>query len=63
MLCDSFCSAASPLFNSSFQTVYRIHWSLLRGELLKSAIERLAPDIVILQMVERELLTPSFGLE
>lgn len=63
MLCDSFCVAASPLFNANFQTVYRVDWSQMKGELLRSTIERLQPDIVVLHMIERHLWEPDFGLE
>lgn len=58
MICDSFCRAHSGLFNASFQTVYRIHWFQLEGEILKDSLARLQPDIVIFQLVERNLLAP-----
>jgi hypothetical protein len=63
MLCDSFCTSASNLFSASFQDVHRTHWSSLRGEILKNYLDRLKPDLVILQMVERNILNSSVGFD
>ena len=60
MLCDSFCATHSELFNASFQTVYRIHWSQMSGERLKETLQQLRPDLVIYQSVERALLQHDF---
>ncbi len=57
MLCDSFCTASSAMFTASFSTVYHVHWQFLDSETLSQYLETLAPDIVILQMVERNMLT------
>ncbi|WP_323007064.1 alginate O-acetyltransferase AlgX-related protein [Pseudorhodobacter sp.] len=61
-LCDSFCTATSSLLNASFQTVYRIPWANLSETELRDEIKRLSPDIVMLQVVERLLLSPQIGL-
>ncbi len=61
MLCDSFCTRSSSLFNATFRTVYRVHWKFLDRKTLSRHIETLAPDIVILQMVERDMLTFGDG--
>ncbi len=61
MLCDSFCTSSSSLFNATFKTVYRVHWKFLDRKKLSHYIETLAPDIVILQMVERDMLTYGSG--
>lgn len=63
MLCDSFCSAHSTLFNTSFQTVHRAHWKKLRGQQLRNYIADLAPDMVLVQIVERDLLSPLIGID
>ena len=63
MLCNSFCAAHSELFNASFQTVYRIHWSQMSGETLKKTLHQLRPDLVIYQSVERALLQHDFSLD
>lgn len=62
MLCDSFCAASSSLFNASFKTVYRVHWNYLDDAALNRNLETLAPDIVVLQVVERDVLAVSLGL-
>lgn len=63
MLCDSFCASASALFNATFKSVHSVHWELLRGQNLQEYLDLLAPDIVILQIVERKILSGSYGLE
>ena len=62
MICDSFCVAHSGLFNASFKTVYRIHWRQLQGGFLKEGLARLQPDIVIFQILERNILEPVLTL-
>lgn len=57
MLCDSFCTSSSSLFNATFTTVYRVHWKYLDDRMLSRLLGTLAPDLVILQMVERGILT------
>jgi alginate O-acetyltransferase complex protein AlgJ len=63
MLCDSFCTAHSELFNASFKTVYRIHWSQVLGAHLQETLERLKPDIVIYQAVERTVFLHDIKLD
>jgi hypothetical protein len=61
MLCDSFCHATSPLFDATFETVYRVHWKFLDGDALRRFVADVQPDIVILQMVERSALSYGEG--
>lgn len=61
MLCDSFCTASSALFNASFAELYRVHWKFIDDAALERYLERLAPGIVILQMVERDSLSLGLG--
>ncbi|MEI4262924.1 alginate O-acetyltransferase AlgX-related protein [Roseovarius sp. D0-M9] len=61
MLCDSFCTASSALFNASFTEVYRVHWKFIDDRALERYLGTLAPDIVILQMVERDALSLGLG--
>jgi alginate O-acetyltransferase complex protein AlgJ len=56
LLCDSFCTASSRLFDASFRTVYRVHWKYTDAQLLETLLATLQPDIAILQVVERDLL-------
>ena len=62
MLCDSFCTAHSELFNASFKTVYRIHWAQVLGTRMTETLERLKPDIVIYQTVERAVFAQDLSL-
>jgi hypothetical protein len=61
MLCDSFCTAPSALFNASFAEVYRVHWQFIDDRALERYMATLNPDIVILQMVERDTLKLGLG--
>ncbi len=63
MLCDSFCHAGSSLFTASFTTVYHAHWKHLDDTALERHLAAFAPDIVILQMVERDVAIFSLGRE
>jgi alginate O-acetyltransferase complex protein AlgJ len=62
MLCDSFCTAHSELFNASFKAVYRIHWSQVLGARMAETLERFKPDIVIYQTVERVVFLHDLSL-
>ncbi|MFX0546378.1 alginate O-acetyltransferase AlgX-related protein [Roseovarius sp. S1116L3] len=61
MLCDSFCIAPSTLYNASFAEAYYIHWKFIDDRALGRYLQRLSPDIVILQMVERDSLSLGLG--
>jgi len=61
MLCDSFCAASSPLFNASFAEIWHVHWKFIDDRALQRYLRALAPDIVILQMVERDALSLDLG--
>lgn len=61
-LCDSFCGAASPLMNASFAEVHMIHWSKMERPEFPDYVAAMAPDIVVMQMVEREFLNPAIEM-
>ena len=54
-LCDSFGLANSQLYNETFNTVWRFHLSYTNGGVLANFIKENKPDIVIYQIVERDL--------
>lgn len=62
MICDSFCGANFSLFSNTFRTVYPAHWQELLEQNFSVQIDRLQPDIVIFQLVERNLFDPKFNL-
>lgn len=55
LLCDSFATSNSQLFNSSFKTVWKWHLGHINGLKLASFVDENKPDIVIYQIVERGL--------
>lgn len=57
MLCDSFSTSNSQLFNASFKTVWKWHSGHINGLKLASFIEENKPNIVIYQIVERGLFS------
>ena len=54
-LCDSFGIANSQVYNKTFNTVWRFHLGYANGGMLVDFIEKHKPDIVIYQVVERDL--------
>lgn len=52
---DSFGIANTPLYQATFQTVWRLHLSFFYGKSLARFITKHRPDIVIYQVVERDL--------
>lgn len=52
---DSFSSAPSQLFNSSFNTLWKWHYGHISGEKLADFVLKNKPDIVLYQVVERSL--------
>ncbi len=63
MLCDSFCTAPSTLWNASFSEVHRAHWDHLSDATLEAYIENVRPDLVILQIAERNLDSWRFHIK
>lgn len=55
LLCDSFGTAPSQLYNSSFNEIWKWHYGHINGQKLSEFIEINKPDIVIYQIVERAL--------
>ena len=62
LICDSFCTAHLDLYQNTFRTVHRVHWQHLQGHDLEQQFERLSPDLVIYQLVERDLMRPDLTL-
>ncbi len=56
---DSFSTANSKPYNATFGTLWKFHHSRLYGKQLADFIEKNHPDIVIYQIVERDLYTQS----
>lgn len=56
---DSFSTANSKPYNATFSTLWKIHHSRLHGKPLAKFIKKYKPDIVIYQIVEREIFLPS----
>jgi hypothetical protein len=54
-LCDSFGSANSHMYQETFHTVWRFHLSYANGSMLSTFVKEHKPDIVIYQVVERDL--------
>jgi len=54
-LCDSFGTGNSKLYEETFHTVWRFHISYTKGRFLVDFIQKHKPDIVIYQVVERDL--------
>ena len=54
-LCDSFGLVNSPLYEETFHTLWRFHISYTHGKMLTEFIKKNKPDIVIYQVIERDL--------
>jgi len=60
-LCDSFAGAGagnatnSKLYNASFQTIWKWHFSHINGNKLSDFVNKHKPDFVIYQIAERDL--------
>jgi hypothetical protein len=59
LLGDSFSTATSRLYNAAFGTLWKFHHSRLHGKALAAFVKEHRPDIVIYQIVERDLYTPT----
>ena len=56
---DSFSTANSKPYNATFGTLWKFHHSRLYGKKLANFIEKNQPDIVIYQIVERDLYSQT----
>jgi hypothetical protein len=56
---DSFSTATSQLYNAAFGTLWKFHHSRLYGKSLAEFVQKHKPDLVIYQIVERDLYTPT----
>jgi len=54
-LCDSFGMKNSEIYQKTFHTVWRLHNGYIYGKILANFIQKHKPDIVIYQIVERDL--------
>lgn len=63
LLCDSFCGLNTRLYEASFHRLYRARWQKLRDTELRDQIKRIKPDIVILQLVERQVMGLPIGIK
>lgn len=54
-LCDSYSEAGSQLYNETFNTIFKLHYKYLYGQQLQEFVNKNKPDIVIYQIVERNL--------
>jgi len=54
-LCDSFGTGNSKLYEETFNTIWRFHISYSHGSFLADFIKEHKPDVVIYQVVERDL--------
>ena len=54
-LCDSFGLVNSQLYEETFNTVWRFHLTYANGGMLANFIQEHKPDVVIYQVIERDL--------
>ena len=59
LLCDSFGTANSKLYNETFKTIWKFHYSHISGNELSDFVLKNKPDIVIYQVIERDLYNSS----
>ncbi|MEA3456485.1 MAG: hypothetical protein U9R26_08235 [Campylobacterota bacterium] len=57
---DSFSTANSKLYNAAFGTLWKFHHSRIYGKKIADFIAKNQPDIVIYQIVERDLYSQTF---
>lgn len=57
-ICDSFATANSQIFNLTFKYLYKFHYVHLNGSKLNDFVTLIKPNIVIYQIVERDLFNP-----
>jgi alginate O-acetyltransferase complex protein AlgJ len=55
LLCDSFGFANSQLYSMTFNTIWTFHYNQINGQPLADFIDKQKPNIVIYQIVERQL--------
>lgn len=55
LICDSFGSAHSQIYNDTFRTIWKWHYSHMNGNFMADFVRKNKPDIVIYQLVERAL--------
>jgi hypothetical protein len=59
LLSDSFSTANSKPYNAAFSTIWKLHQGRIHGKELADFVEKHQPDIVIYQIVERDLYSPT----
>lgn len=63
LVCDSFASANSKLYNATFSTIWKFHHNRIYGENLAKFVDIHKPDIVIYQLIEREFYDDSIVMK
>lgn len=54
-ICDSYSEAHSQLYNKTFRKVFKMHYKYFYCKEMKEFITKNKPDIIIYQIVERNL--------
>jgi len=57
LICDSFASQSSQLYNATFNIIWRWHYNHLHGDKLFHFVKKNPPDIVIYQLAQRDFNT------
>ena len=60
LLCDSFAGQNAQLFDRTFNTIWKFHYNKLLNDDLKKFVHEHKPDVVIYQIVERNLYNNDF---
>jgi len=61
LICDSFAEKNSLLYNITFETIWRFHYNHLNGSDLDKFVNKNKPDIIIYQIVERDLVNDKIA--
>ena len=60
LMCDSFGRQIFPLYAQSFQSVFAYHYNKLKEQALIDLVNKERPDVVVYQVVERNLLKHKY---
>lgn len=63
LVCDSFATANSKLYNATFGTIWKFRHNRINGKNLAKFVDTHKPDIVIYQVIERELYNKDIVTE
>ena len=62
-ICDSFATASSKFYTRTFKETWVMHHNHIHGEKLAKFVKSIQPDLVIYQIVERDLYYPNLVLD